>query len=124
MSNNYKLGALGWWTVTLASIIGYMILVPHLRSETTTTNHTPTATELDRDDPLEKTDHSAQWAQFSTKDQRQAAQRMIRRADYACDAITSFRPWTFSRGWSVSCNDFRYSYHLVDKGGHWLVEVQ
>lgn len=49
---------------------------------------------------------------------------MIRGYGYRCDSISAIRPFVFSRGFTVVCNNFNYEYDLSDKGGNWVVELQ
>ncbi|EKN5091898.1 lysozyme inhibitor LprI family protein [Yersinia enterocolitica] len=48
---------------------------------------------------------------------------MIRKSDYKCDSVSSFRPMITSNGYSVSCNKFNYKYEIKDNGGHITVSV-
>jgi len=49
---------------------------------------------------------------------------MIRASGYRCDSISAMRPFVFSRGFTVVCNNFNYEYDISDKGGNWVVELQ
>ena len=52
------------------------------------------------------------------------AVNMIRAHGWRCDSISAMSMFLFSRGFSVSCNKFRYKYELSDKGGNWVVELK
>lgn len=49
---------------------------------------------------------------------------MIRAYGYRCDSVSAMRPFVFSRGFTVVCNNYRYEYDLSDRGGNWVVELQ
>lgn len=49
---------------------------------------------------------------------------MIRAYGWKCDSISAIRPFIFSRGFTVVCNRFNYTYDLSDKGGNWVVELK
>ena len=46
---------------------------------------------------------------------------MVIMKGWRCDSISSFRREV--SGFSMTCNAYRYSYTVTDKGGHWSVEV-
>jgi hypothetical protein len=48
---------------------------------------------------------------------------IVRSNGYKCDSVSAWRPWITSRGSTLTCNGFRYSYELADKGGNWVVTV-
>ena len=47
----------------------------------------------------------------------------IRAKDWKCDSISAATTLIFSRGFSVKCNHFAYSYEIMDRGGHWVVTL-
>ena len=49
---------------------------------------------------------------------------MIRAMGWRCDSISSIRPFIMSRGFTVVCNNYRYTYKISDKGGNWVVELK
>jgi hypothetical protein len=49
---------------------------------------------------------------------------LVRRNGYRCDSISSVRPFIMSEGYTLICNEFRYTYELADKGGRWIVTVK
>lgn len=49
---------------------------------------------------------------------------LIRGYGYRCDSISAVRPFVFSRGFTIVCNNFNYEYDISDKGGNWVVELQ
>ena len=48
---------------------------------------------------------------------------MIRLWGWRCDTISSARLLVFSTGYKVSCNRYRYTYLIQDRGGRWVVEL-
>ena len=48
---------------------------------------------------------------------------MIRLWGWRCDTISSARLLVFSTGSKVSCNRYRYTYLIRDRGGRWVVEL-
>lgn len=57
------------------------------------------------------------------KPKAQAAAAIVKIYGYRCDTISAFQPMVFSDGYTISCNRFRYTYELEDKGGRWVVTV-
>jgi hypothetical protein len=53
-----------------------------------------------------------------------AAVLLVREATYKCDSVSGLRPFLFSYGLTLTCNRFRYSYSIEDRGGHWIVTVE
>jgi hypothetical protein len=41
---------------------------------------------------------------------------IVKHAGYKCDSVTNWRHWTFSRGSTLKCNQYDYTYDLVDNG--------
>jgi uncharacterized protein YecT (DUF1311 family) len=41
---------------------------------------------------------------------------MVTANGYRCDSVSSFRPYAFSRGFTLRCNSFDYTYDFADKG--------
>ncbi len=50
-------------------------------------------------------------------------QNIIRAYGYKCDKINSVVGSSY-RGFSVNCNDYRYTYDLKDVGGNWTATVR
>lgn len=50
-----------------------------------------------------------------------SAANLIRAFGYRCDSLSAFRPFIMSRGFTVVCNKFAYTYELQDRGGNWVV---
>lgn len=50
--------------------------------------------------------------------------RQVRLAGYRCDSIHGAEKAFFSDDYIVRCNNFRYTYRIVDRGGHWIVMVE
>lgn len=48
---------------------------------------------------------------------------LIRAYGYRCDSLSGLHEMVFSRGFSVTCNKFSYSYEIEDKGGRWVVTL-
>ncbi|MCD9472928.1 hypothetical protein [Photobacterium phosphoreum] len=48
---------------------------------------------------------------------------LIRAYGYSCDSLSGLVPMIFSRGYTVSCNNFSYSYDIKDQGGNWVVTL-
>jgi hypothetical protein len=48
----------------------------------------------------------------------------IRMAGYRCDSISVVQPYVFGRGYKMTCNRWRYTYDLEDKGGNLTVTVE
>ena len=49
--------------------------------------------------------------------------KLIRLYGWKCDSISAASTFFFSAGFNVTCNQFRYSYEISDKGGIWVVEL-
>lgn len=58
------------------------------------------------------------------KEKAQAAAYIVRAHGYRCDSISSFQPFVMSAGYTIRCNNYRYTYELEDKGGRWVVTVK
>jgi hypothetical protein len=43
---------------------------------------------------------------------------------YSCSSIDYISEHKFSYGYSVTCNNHRYRYEIVDRGGNWFVSVK
>lgn len=48
---------------------------------------------------------------------------LIRANGWKCDSVSAARPFLFSRGVSIVCNKFRYSYEIADRGGNWIAKI-
>lgn len=59
-----------------------------------------------------------------TEEQKNAAMDVIRFNGYTCDSIAGMNRFITSEGYSVYCNDHRYSYEIANKGGNWIVTVK
>jgi TPR repeat protein len=49
---------------------------------------------------------------------------LVRLNTYKCESVSVARPWLFSRGYTLLCNNYSYEYEIADKGGHWIVTVK
>lgn len=52
-----------------------------------------------------------------------AAARLVRAEGYRCDSISGGRPFFTSYGFRLTCNEFRYTYDLEDKGRGWTIST-
>lgn len=43
---------------------------------------------------------------------------------YKCNSVSGIVEMSFTRGFSVWCNNHNYAYHIKDKGGNWVVTLQ
>lgn len=43
---------------------------------------------------------------------------------YKCDTVTFAMPFIRKHGYSLTCNNYRYSYEIEDKGGNFIVTVK
>lgn len=50
--------------------------------------------------------------------------KLIRAYGWRCDSISAVRPFVFSRGFTLVCNNYNYTYDISDKGGNWVVELK
>jgi hypothetical protein len=50
--------------------------------------------------------------------------RLVRSNNFSCESVSSSGLMLLSRGYVLSCNQFRYTYDVQDKGGHWIVSVR
>lgn len=48
----------------------------------------------------------------------------VKTNDFRCNSVSAARPAIFSGGFVLTCNQFRYTYDIQDKGGHWVVTVR
>ena len=48
---------------------------------------------------------------------------LVKLEGYRCDSISSLTPMTFSPGYTLNCNGYRYTYDLKDVGGNWRVSA-
>jgi len=49
---------------------------------------------------------------------------MIRAMGWRCDSISAIRPYLLSRGFTMTCNQYNYTYEFQDKGGNWVVNLK
>lgn len=59
----------------------------------------------------------------SSKKQRDAAALEITLAGYDCKVANSVCPYLFSEGFSVACNNNRYTFEVENHGGRWSVKA-
>ncbi len=58
-----------------------------------------------------------------TDSQVEAVQKMIQLYGYKCDSVDFAQRSSWSGMIDVTCNNYRYSYDLEDKGGTWVVTL-
>jgi hypothetical protein len=49
---------------------------------------------------------------------------LIRAHGWRCDSVSALVPFIMSRGLSIKCNHFNYSYEIADRGGNWEVTLK
>ncbi len=49
---------------------------------------------------------------------------MIRAMGWRCDSLSAIRPHLMSRGFTMVCNNFNYTYEFKDRGGNWTVRLK
>ncbi len=49
---------------------------------------------------------------------------MIRAMGWRCDSVSAIRPFLMSRGFTMVCNNFAYTYEFSDRGGNWAVNLK
>ena len=60
---------------------------------------------------------------LDTQEKRELAQTAVRLGGYRCDEVDALTPLISKPGVRINCNGYRYSYQLVDEGGHWRVRL-
>lgn len=64
------------------------------------------------------------WTEARAQKLSNEASKLIRRAGYRCDTMSSFQRWVTKPGFTAVCNQFRYKYYIEDRGGRWTVTLQ
>lgn len=41
-----------------------------------------------------------------------------------CDSVSAASDNTFSKGYTLKCNKYSYTYQILDKGGKWRLQVE
>lgn len=59
-----------------------------------------------------------------SSDFKNTTKALIVASGYSCSSIDHISEHNFSYGYSVTCNNYRYSYEIVDRGGNWVVSVK
>ena len=49
---------------------------------------------------------------------------LVRHRGYACSSVSAALPFIFGGGYTLRCNNNRYSYEIRDIGGNWRVFVK
>ena len=52
------------------------------------------------------------------------AQLLIKRAGHKCDTCDEMQPFVFGGGFTVHCNNWKYTYEIRDVGGTWEIKVK
>jgi len=47
----------------------------------------------------------------------------VKLSGYRCDSISGANSFVWSRGYTLTCNNFSYKYKIEDKGGKMLITV-
>ncbi|MDE0239750.1 MAG: hypothetical protein OXQ84_06065 [bacterium] len=68
-------------------------------------------------------EQGAKIYQSVARDAAVALAQYIQLYGYRCDSLSAVTPFTWSVGYSVVCNNWRYAYEVEDKGGNWIVTV-
>lgn len=59
-----------------------------------------------------------------TMDQVKALVSIVKQSGYSCSSISGAFPFLLSHGFTLKCNNFRYTYEIEDAGGQWKVTVK
>lgn len=49
--------------------------------------------------------------------------KFVRAHGNTCDSVSSASDNMFSKGYTLNCNKYNYSYEILDKGGKWYLKV-
>lgn len=60
----------------------------------------------------------------TSRDHGYAAAKLVIAVGYTCTSISSIRYALTGGGYILSCNGYRYKYHIRDVGGRWKVTVE
>ena len=71
-----------------------------------------------------KIENDAELSKKVNRQQAKALGAMIVANGYRCNSITSVFPFIRSEGYTVRCNNYRYTYEIADIGGNWEVTVK
>jgi hypothetical protein len=71
--------------------------------------------------PVTPLEPDAQISNQLTTAQIDALAYLIRSHGYSCSSISSARPFLWSSGFKVYCNQYSYGYDIEDRGGNWVV---
>jgi len=63
----------------------------------------------------------ASQCQEASQTQRNVAASMITLQGYECKKVDAMCPYVLYQGWTVYCNDYRYSFELKKHGDQWSV---
>ena len=66
-------------------------------------------------------DRNAIISDTMTQEALDGLAQLIESQGYRCDSISAASPMIFTRGFDVTCNGWRYSYEIEDRGGRWTV---
>lgn len=74
--------------------------------------------------PVTRIEIDAKINKRITKSQAYAMAGMVRAYGYGCSSISSASSFAMSEGYRLSCNNYRYTYEIENKGGRWSVKVK
>lgn len=57
------------------------------------------------------------------KDLAEKAADYVESLGYRCDSLSAFYKSAWSGAFTLSCNNYKYTYTIEDKGGRWVVTV-
>jgi hypothetical protein len=49
--------------------------------------------------------------------------KFVQAHGYRCDSVSAASDNLFSKGYTLKCNNYNYTYKILDKGGKWYVTV-
>lgn len=50
--------------------------------------------------------------------------KFVKAHGYKCDSVSSASDNVFSKGYTLICNKYNYTYKILDSGGTWSVKVE
>lgn len=50
--------------------------------------------------------------------------QMAQQSGWKCDTVSAFIPFILSRGFTLTCNRYRYDYEIEDRGGNWVITLK
>ena len=49
--------------------------------------------------------------------------KFVKAHGYTCDSVSAASDNVFSKGFTLKCNHYNYTYEILDKGGKWFLKV-